>query len=96
MAMKAIPAEDSEEERGSGSGSNKEDGEEEGEDEYEEEQAEESDHRDSALNERNKIKKDIKLREQNKKEEVELCGPHLTKKIDDFIQAINVKAGLSD
>ena len=97
--MKAIPAEDSEEERGSeskgsgqGEGEEDDDEEEEEVDEYEQEQAK----RNSALDERAEIKKTLMLKETAKKEDDQLCGPRLTKKIDDFILQVSVEAGLAD
>ena len=93
--MRPIPAEDSIEERGSSeAGSNTKEGEDE--EEGVEEEAYESDNRMDDLDERDKIKKEIKQKEQKIKEQVEMCGPRLTKKIDDFVFSLNVEAGLND
>ena len=52
--------------------------------------------RESAMNERKEHKKTLMIKEQIKKEEEELCGHRLTRKIDDFIFQVSVEAGLAD
>ena len=94
--MRAIPAEDSEEEKGSrqsGDGNGSEEREEEDE-ELDEEESE--DDRLADLDERDRIKKEINHKKHIRKEEEQLCGPRFTKKIDDFILGINVEAGIAD
>ena len=48
------------------------------------------------MDEREDYKKSIAIKEITKKEEEDLCGPRLTKKIDDFIFSVSVEAGLAD
>ena len=59
-------------------------------DDYEMEEAK----RESAFDEREQAKNAIKQHELTKKEEEDLCGPRLTRKIDQFIFEISVEAGL--
>ena len=91
LLMKAIPAEDSAEERGSDSGGGSdEDGSQKDEDgEGQESEQEEESHEVASggdqMDERENFKREIMQKEAVKKEEEELCGPRLKKKIDEFI-----------
>lgn len=90
--MRVIPAEVSDNEKsslGSGLDSNDDDGDGEEREDDEEDAYESSDDEDlnraSAMNERKEHKKNIIASEAVKKEEQELIGHRLTRKIDDFI-----------
>jgi len=67
---------------------------EEPEDSYDE--SEEENNRASAMNERNNFKKNLQVKELVRKEENDLYGKRLSKKIDDFIFSVSVEAGLTD
>lgn len=47
------------------------------------------------MDERKEIKKAIRDKENAKKEDDQICGPRLVKKIDDFILQVSVEAGLA-
>lgn len=104
LLMKQIPAADSDEEKESDDKDfNSQNGEEDGEEKEGEQQEDDYDFdedeenkRESALDERDHYKKDLENRQVVRKEEEELCGPRLTKKIDDFIFQVSVEAGLAD
>ena len=90
-------AEDSEEDRrsdGSGAGSEEEEREEEEEEEDDEPEPEAK--RESAMDVREQLKHEMKKKEATKKDEEELCGPKLMKKIDEFMFQVSVEAGLAD
>ena len=96
--MKPIPAEESDEERGSeakGSDEGEEKEEEQEEDVEEDEYSDEDANRESALDERAEIKLKNKEKALTKKEDDQLCGPRFVKKIDDFIFAVSIEAGLA-
>lgn len=83
--MKAIPAEDSAEERGSGDSDSRNDsGDGEGEESEQEEDYDEEEENADLTNEREAYKKNIIDKEVAKKEDKEICGQRLVKKIDDF------------
>ena len=95
--MKAIQAEDSDLERGSqrSSEDNSDGNAEEGEEELEEEEEEVVDNnRQSPMDEREAMKKNLQQKQAIRKEEEELIGPRLVKKIDDFIFGVAVEAGM--
>ena len=91
-------AEDSEEDRHSdrsGGGSEEEEREEEEEEEEDEPVPDEA-KRESAMDVREQLKHEMKKKEEAKKNEEELCGPKLMRKIDDFMFQVSVEAGLAD
>ena len=45
---------------------------------------------------REQLKHEMKKKEATKKDEEELCGPKLMKKIDEFMFQVSVEAGLAD
>ena len=103
MPIKIVVPEESEMDKTSKDGSNEgseqqeREGNKDGEDvDYSEDEENDNTNRASAMNERKQHKKDIEIKQQKKKEELELCGPRLTKKIDEFIFSISVEAGLAD
>ena len=87
--MKSIPAEDSEEERGSNSGSQNGSNDDQDKDSNEDgdgdDKVSEDNYDESELDEREEFKKEIMTKNLTRKEEEQLIGPRLTKKIDDFI-----------
>ena len=91
LLMKAIPAEDSAEERGSdsGAGSDEDGSQKDGEGEGRESEQEEESHDVASggdqMDERENFKREIMQKEAVKKEEEDLCGPRLKKKMDEFI-----------
>ena len=89
-------AEDSEEDRGSLGSAGATDEEENEEEEEEEDEPVHEAKRESAMDEREQLKHEIKQREATKKDEEELCGPKLMKKIDEFMFQVSVEAGLAD
>ena len=90
-------AEDSEEDRRSeGSGGGSEEEEREEEEEEEEDEPEPEAKRESAMDVREQLKHEMKKKEAAKKDEEELCGPKLMKKIDDFMFQVSVEAGLAN
>ena len=91
-------AEDSEEDRHSDRSGGSLDEEEREEEEEEEEEEPERDEakRESAMDVREQLKHEMKKKEAAKKDEEELCGPKLMRKIDDFMFQVSVEAGLAD